>query len=105
MNRPCHKANLYNLTERESLKVKEFPEVELAEAKTLRLLKSMSSNDEFKVVKNSGKSCWCKSSGKLRGDITLLQKGNYFETSTKNSLKSKTHQKAKNQSEILELLH
>ena len=72
-----------------------------AEAKALHLLKSMSSNSEFKIVRKSGRSfARCLTCGPLCGDIMLLPKGNDFETSINNHLKTKTHQKAKNQRKL-----
>ena len=67
--------NLYNLTENKSLNIKEFAEAKLAEAKTLRLLKSMSSNRQFKSVKKSGKSlARCLTYNPLRGDFHYFGK-------------------------------
>ena len=105
MNRPCHKGNVYSLTDRESPKADKFAEVELTEAKAIRLLKLISSPGEFEVVKKSARSfAKCLTCGPLCGDITLLPKGNDFETSINNHLKSKTHQMAKKQSKISSFL-
>ena len=101
MKRKCHKSNAYALIERDSLNSEEFADVELAEAKSVQLLKSIHSAKEFEIVTISGKSyARCLTCGPLSPNIALVPKAADFKTSINTHLDSKGHQSAKKQAKL-----